>query len=112
MTSGMVFLGGFLIGSITAFIVLAVPMRTRYWELKLKYEEERRRRMDAEDSDQCGALRASYTAVWGAGIPYTGVAVSVPPEGSGEPRQAYTKPELVDLTDVDDPFLLDKLFDE
>ena len=104
MSSGMAFLGGFLLGGITAFIVLAVPMRQRYMELTQRWELERARRIEAEGHDSQhtndGALRAISRDAWGHPLSTLGLAETKP-----------SRPQSVD--DAPAPsFFIDDLDDE
>ena len=78
MSNGMIWLAGFVMGGVTAFVVLAVPMRTRYWELRVKYERERARRIEAEDNGRHtnDALRAISSHDWGGPLSDLGVGSS------------------------------------
>lgn len=80
MSVQMGFLGGFILGAITAFVVLAVPMRQRYWELTLRWQKERARRIEAEGHGQHtnDALRVVSRHEWGGPLSDLGISGNEP----------------------------------
>jgi len=96
MSSGMAFLGGFILGGVTAFIVLAVPMRKRFWELTVQYQRERARRIEAEDNGRHtnDALRAVSSHEWGGPLSDLGI-----------PRNEANRPQSVDETPAPSIFI-------
>jgi hypothetical protein len=96
MGSGMAFLGGFVLGGVTSFIVLAVPMRRRYWELTVRWQRERARRIEAEDNGRHtnDALRAVSSHEWGGPLTDLGI-----------PGNEANRPQSVDETPAPTVFI-------
>ena len=97
MSYGMTWLAGFLMGGATAFIVLAVPFRKHYYELKLKYEEERGRRLEAEGSNPThGNPKARINHEWGDPMDFLDIEVK-----PWQPEE-HIVGDIIDLTAIED----------
>lgn len=98
MSTQLAFLGGFIVGGVTVFVVTAVfiwkPI-TDEW--RAKWMDERARRIAAEDSP-IHTLH-NVKVEWGQGIPWEEAAREVDDRGYSTENTA----NLIDLTDIDLP---------
>jgi hypothetical protein len=97
MTNNLAFLGGFIVGGFTVFIVTAITVWKPIVEnWKMKWFEERARRIVAEDNAAHASLGAPTRASWVEPLPNPDI-----PKVETHPWDH--RAPIIDLTDIDLP---------